>query len=88
MKCRWNVKNCWVYPLSVPAKRHNLEEALLSLEVVLQGGLGVIDRRVPQLENLSETCAKQSHRSLDDEVSLLWGKIETMFRHDFTALTA
>lgn len=72
----------------MPAKRHNLEEALLSLEVVLQGGLGVIDRRVPQLENLSETCAKQSHRSLDDEVSLLWGKIETMFRHDFTALTA
>ena len=30
------------------AKRHDLEEALLSLEVVLQGGLGVVDRRVPQ----------------------------------------
>jgi len=30
------------------SKGHDLEEALLALEVVLQGGLGVVDGGVPQ----------------------------------------
>ena len=40
------------------AKRHNLEKTFLSLEVVLQGSLGVIDGGVPWL-----VCAKQVNRS-------------------------
>ena len=40
------------------SKRHNLEETFLSLEVVLQGSLGVIDGGVPWL-----VSAKQVNRS-------------------------
>ena len=38
----------WSYAQINAANTHDLEEALLTLQVVLQGGLGVIDGRVPQ----------------------------------------